>query len=919
MLPDGKSEVNGAGVLLRSLCIVSLFLLGISPLSAQDRLVNQLQRELILVGLDPGPVDGLWGQRTAQAAGMLGVAGRVERPRDVSRAHKSALLQALNAQWEEREKDQAHLQRIMTLSDARHLLERVGIGAHPAEIESLLGLTRSQAISRMMVQLDVSHPVLPAPRWINGPYVKYFLRRDYEADERQRFEAARDMEMGAFRLWWVREMLSTDRAAGERLLLIWHNLFVTQYSTLEQEPLSLAKQHNMLRTHGTGNLRLILQELVRDAAMLNYLDNRNNTAKGPNENLAREFMELFVLGEGNYTEQDVKEVARAFSGYRYNALRNFEFRFADWDHDKGTKHILGRRGRFGADDVIDILLDQPAAAEHVTRHFWKAYVSEFNDTPSERAQIADTFRESDYDIKTLMRALWATPAFWAEDNRGSIVKSPVDLVLGTMRTAGVLPDWWQAAPSRMRGMGQHLFEAPNVAGWPGGAAWITPARIQERTAILSEFDTSPAYTLGMGQSSGNMMMSMMTEQEQRPTSVTIRYAAEDFEGPAQFRVVGMKEIDGHLRTIWQSKAVEAQNGWNTERYGRVSSPADLNWQTVQLPFSDEDALPDIFRISFLNDHCCGPGGSGGGDRNLFVDWLQVGGRLYPAKDGAQLTCRDGADLAGQMYCSGTLTLTSYQGPAEDEPDARLQTAGLVVERAALDWVSHGSADFISFGLAEVRFEDIHINAMSIELQRERYDGREEYALKIYGRQCYPDCFPDGWPARARSGDDGHFRIGLPLSFRQDHRAEAQYHGLTERQKRFVGALWAAVPALYEVAQNGQNWRRRADKDTEIHWDPVMEHIAQTIPRTRYKLAEGQPELTLSAYRAEAGAMGMMMANAASQDIRLLSGIASEVNWLATRPELLHQDAGDRFVANARDVQSWESFGHLIRDPRFQLK
>ena len=917
MLSDRRPKVNGAGVLLRSLCIASLFLLGISPLSAQDRLVNQLQRELILVGLDPGPVDGLWGRRTAQAVGMLGVAGRVEQSRDVSRAHKSALLQAFNAQWEKREIDQAHLQQKMNLSDARHLLERVGVGAHPAEIESLLGLTRSQAISRMIAHLDVSHPVLPAPSWINGPYVNYSQRWDYEDDERQNFEAARDREMGAFRLWWVREILSTDRAAGERLLLIWHNLFVTQYSTLEQEPLPIARQHNMLRTHGTGNFRLILQEVVRDAAMLNYLDNNNNTAKGPNENLAREFMELFVLGEGNYTEQDVKEVARALSGNQYNDLRNFEFKFADWDHDKGIKHILGRSGRFDADDVIDILLDQPAAAEHVTRHFWKAYVSEFNDTPEERAQIAQIFRESDYDIKTLVRSLWATPAFWAEANRGSIVKSPVDLVLGTMRTSGVLPDWWQAAPSRMRGLGQHLFEAPNVAGWPGGAAWITPARLQERTLLLSEFDQTRGYIPEMGQTSSNMMMSVTAEQDQTPTSVMIRYASENFEGPPQFQVVGLKDEDGSLKTLWRSKVFTAQNGWNTERYGRVRSAADLNWQTAELHLPDEGDIPTIFRISFLNDHCCGAGDSA--DRNLFIDWLQVGKHLYPANDGKQETCGDGADLAGQMYCSGTLTLSSFVDLTENALNATQQTVGLMVERASLNWVSDGSADFISFGLAEVRFEDIHINAMSVELQRERYNGTQDYALKIHGRECFPDCFPDGWPARARTGDGGHFRIEIPLTFRKDQRAEAQYYGLTGRQKRLVGALWAAIPKIYEAAQNGRNWRRRMDNETQTHWDPVITRIGQRIPRTRYKLTESQPILTFSPHRSEGGAMGMMIPGEASEEIRLLSGIASEVNWLATRPELLQQQAGDRFIANAGDIQSWDSFANLIGDPRFQLK
>lgn len=905
--------------MLRLLGVISLFMLCAAPMTAQDRQVEQLQRELTLLGLDPGPIDGVWGRKTARATGALGVGGSIKHFADVGPPHRAALTSVFNDRWEALETDQAHLQQQMTLADARHLLERVGIGAHPAEIDALRGLTRSQAISHMISQLDVSRPVLSTPNWLNGPYVNYSQRWDYEDNDRQIFEAARDREMSAFRLWWIREMLSTDRAAGERLLLVWHNLFVTQYSTLEQEPLAIARQHQMLRTHGAGNFRLILQELVRDAAMLNYLDNNNNTADGPNENFARELMELFVLGEGNYTERDVREVARALSGNQYNEMRNFEFKFAHWDHDGGQKSILGRRGRFDADDVIDILLEQPEAAEYITQRFWRAYVSEFNDAPEERSRIAEGFRDSDHDIKTLMRLTWSTPAFWAVENRGTIVKSPVDLVLGTMRTVGTLPDWWPATASRLGGLGQHLFEAPNVAGWPGGAAWITPSRLQARTSMMADFDSAKPYATNMTQSSMSMMMTAMADGDARPQAVRVRYASEDFEGPPRFHVVGIKEVDGRLRTIWHSQAVTAQNGWETERYGRVRSAADLNWQTVQLPLDPDKAVPDIYRISFSNDHCCGPGGSDGGDRNLFIDWLQVGGRIYPASDGDQATCRDGDNLAGEMYCSGTLTLFSHHDLAEDEQDDPARTSGLVVDRVSLDSVSQGSTDYISFELAEIRFEGIHINAMSVELHREHYDGVQDYALQVRSKYCFPDCFPEGWPMQATVLDDGHHRIELPLTFRNDRRAEAQYRGLSPRQQRFVDALWAAVPELYEAAQEGRNWRRRKYERMEDDWDPIMERIARTIPRTRYKLADGQPGLTISPFVYNDAAMGMMMAGAASQEIHLLSGIASVVNWLATQPDLLSRDAGDRFVANAGEVQAWTSFGALVRDPRFQLK
>ena len=884
------------------------------PAPAQDRQVNQLQRSLELVGFDPGPIDGLWGGKTARALNALTPDNSVSAFDDVSHVHQQALLDAFNATWEARETDAAHLQRAMTLADARHLLERTGFGAHPAEIEALVGLPRSQAVSLVVSQLDVRDPILDQPDWLNGPYVNYSQRWDYENEERQAFEIARDKEMGAFRLWWVREMLSTDRTAGERLLLLWHNIFVTQYSTLEQEPLALANQHNTFRAYSASNFRLILQELVRDAAMLNYLDNNNNTKEGPNENLARELMELFVLGEGNYSETDVKEVARALSGNDYSTLRGFEFRFSDWAHDEGTKTILGQRGRFDADDVIDVLLDQPAAAEYITQRFWRAYVSEFHDDPAERAAIAAAWRESDYDIKTLARLTWTTPAFWDEDNRGTIIKSPVDLVLGTIRTSGRLPAWWQSSPSRLRELGQHLFEAPNVAGWPGGPAWITPSRLQTRMMLLDAFKSSEVFEPKPTMTAGEMMMA---ETDATPSFVQVRYAAEDFEGPPAFFVVGRAAIDGRDRAVWRSGSQIAEGGWDSGKFGRVMDGSDLNWQTATIPFASDKGTPDSFVLFFSNDHCCGQGGSEGGDRNLFIDWIRFGNQVYPATEGTQNTCPNGNDMPGRMYCSGTLTLSqsvSLQTEEAEEP-----SAGLIVERVSFDGVSENRTDDIRFELSNLRFEDLHIDALEVELFRPRWNGSRGYTLSLRDNRCYPDCFADGWPAGTRVWDNGVRVVEFPLTDRSDTQNERQYANLSNQERRLIGALWHAMPALYEASQQGRNWRRRHYDGIEEDWDPVFERIAQQLPQTRYKSVEGEPPLTLAAFDEQSAAMGMMMSSESSSDIAFLYGLPADPDWQSTTTGYLNQDAGARFLSTSAGDESWDGFGALVLDPRFQLK
>ena len=272
-------------------------------------------------------------------------------------------INLLNSLSEKNDHNYPWLQMNVSFEDARHLVSRTGIGAHPSEISRLVGLTRSQAISMIIANIDSRHPETETPIFFNKPYPNYWIQGDLDENDQQKFRVARDKEMEELRLWVVSEMLTTQKPAAEKLIMFWHNHFVSSYSGVNENVHLIAKQHWTFRQLGHTNFRSLAKAIIKDAAMLEYLDNKQSRKRNPNENLARELLELFVIGEGNYSEKTVKEVARALTGYSSNGLRQDEFRFNHWDHDNGWKIIFDRKGHFDGDDVIDILLNQSETSE----------------------------------------------------------------------------------------------------------------------------------------------------------------------------------------------------------------------------------------------------------------------------------------------------------------------------------------------------------------------------------------------------------------------------------------------------------------------------------------------------------------------------------------------------------------------------
>jgi uncharacterized protein (DUF1800 family) len=368
----------------------------------------------------------------------------------------------------------------MGFDAARHLLGRTSFAAQTAEIEDYAKLTRAEGVDRLLAETR-RQAAYPAPAW--AAKFERVYRPDMTPEERMKANRREQVERGLeLRTWWVAEMLSTPTPLTEKMTLFWHNHFATSQQKVRVASL-MYRQNVMLRRYATGNFGALLREVSKDPAMLIYLDGAQNRRGAPNENFAREVMELFTLGEGHYSEADIKEVARAFTGWGVDADAG-EFRFRRAAHDDGSKTILGSTGRFNGDDVVTLLLQQPATSEFIVGKLWREFVSPEPDKVAVR-QLAATWRAANYEIKPLLRAMLLSDAFWAQENRGTLVKSPVELVIGSLRQFRFSVEDPAPFAVILRQLGQDLFGPPNVKGWPVGDAWLNTTTLLARKGFLN--------------------------------------------------------------------------------------------------------------------------------------------------------------------------------------------------------------------------------------------------------------------------------------------------------------------------------------------------------------------------------------------------------------------------------------------------
>ena len=388
---------------------------------------------------------------------------------------------------------------------AAHLVERAGFGATPAEIERLAAMTPEAAVDALVefaAVVDTAAAFEPSPIW--DPGMDPFPKSRAEAvriaretgtsmgvamlpeGESRRLQPvvntffyglrANAVETQRLATWWGGRMLTTRRPLEEKLTLFWHGHFATGAGKVRDARM-MHRQNEMLRANAAGNFRDLLVGILTDPAMLVYLDNGENRKDHPNENFGRELLELFTMGVGNYTERDIREASRAFTGWTNDGV---EFRFDADNHDFGEKTFLGRTGPFDGEDIIDIILETPVTAEFIAGKLYRFLVREELDAAT-RAALGDTFREAGYELRPLLRRILLSRDFHSPASVATQIKSPVQLVVSTYRKLGLtrlptIPDFNRLTA----GLGQTLFNPPNVAGWAGGRTWITPALLLER-------------------------------------------------------------------------------------------------------------------------------------------------------------------------------------------------------------------------------------------------------------------------------------------------------------------------------------------------------------------------------------------------------------------------------------------------------
>jgi len=369
----------------------------------------------------------------------------------------------------------------LTFDESRHLLARVGFGLPSrAEIERFMPFSQESAIEEVFGLMQ-SKPLTQPPPEIEAP--PKALGKGPDERTRHDFMRTQTQEQAKrLKAWWWGEMLATDSPFTEHMVLFWHNHFTSSLRKVKW-PGFLYRQNLLFRIHAAGNFAELLREIVRDPALMIYLDSQTNRPESPNENFARELFELFTLGEGHFSEFDVKEAARAFTGWQFDP-KSGEVVFRRPRHDPGEKSVLGQKVRTG-DDVVRVLLEQPRTAEFITEKLWREFISDSPDA-DEIKRLATLFRASGYELRPLLKGLFATQAFWAPEARGLLVKSPVDLVVGTVRLLSVP----HVDPRRLaqvgRALGQDLFDPPNVKGWPGGTRWISTDSLARREQFLRQ-------------------------------------------------------------------------------------------------------------------------------------------------------------------------------------------------------------------------------------------------------------------------------------------------------------------------------------------------------------------------------------------------------------------------------------------------
>jgi len=377
----------------------------------------------------------------------------------------------------------------------QHLLWRAGFGPAVYQLDDL-AKTSPQKLYRDLQRASSKKPeyLQAADNYLQGLMLGMQeagrQQKEMSSEQKKEIRKRSRESIRNLNLYWMNEMVNSDAQLREKMAFFWHGHFACRNLNIffQQELL------HIIRRNALGSFRDLLHEVSKTGAMLNFLNNNQNRKDHPNENFAREVMELFTMGRGNYTEDDVKEAARAFTGWGANAKGEFVFR--KFQHDDGSKTVLGKTGDFDGDEVLEILLEQKQTAKFISQKIYRFFVNDMIDQPKVD-WLADRFYKSGYDIGRLMEDIFTSDWFCEGKNIGCKIKSPIELLVGIQRMLPMKLENEEALLLLQRLLEQILFYPPNVAGWPGGKTWIDSSTLMMRMRIpqlineRDEFNMNP--------------------------------------------------------------------------------------------------------------------------------------------------------------------------------------------------------------------------------------------------------------------------------------------------------------------------------------------------------------------------------------------------------------------------------------------
>ena len=447
-----------------------------------------------------------------------------------------------------------------------HLMRRAGFGATSDELERRLAVGYEETVEQLL------HPEGQAPV------------DEYELLRYQPWTWKPGTMSNPGPTSWLYHMITTRRPLQEKMTLFWHQVFATGVSKVDHWD-EVADMIDMFRDKGLGSYRDLLVSVAKNPAMIFWLDNNENHAYAINENWGRELLELFSMGVGNYTEEDIRECSRAFTGWTIkHKLPRFPYGRFDWsfeyrpeDHDDSEKTFLGQTGRFNGEDIVDIVCRQPATARFISRHLYNFFVADdvqvpaWSDTPPRDPHaievLSNAFVESDYEMSSVLRILFNSDFF--KETRHDRVRSPAEVVVGTMRLVGgadfPIPGYGELArqPSYM---GQDLLNPPSVEGWHTGDEWITSGNLVERV---------------------NFMSALVGD----PTRPGVRYIVAELRGRG--RLSPEKFVDATLDLMG---ALTVESRTRRQLLDHVSGEGDLVWSSESDAADSESRVLDLLQL-----------------------------------------------------------------------------------------------------------------------------------------------------------------------------------------------------------------------------------------------------------------------------------------------------------------------------------